>query len=111
MKCSINYREHEVGISANDFLNFVGSCGKAMFSFMSVRNSVYRGGFHVTSTHDALDLIIQDPSSLTPPTVRYPASPLQGPDPTPSSEIWQQDWRPVHTQDPPVQPVFTSNDY
>ena len=63
MKCSINYRQHEVGISANDF---VGSCGKAIYSFMSVPNSVYRGGIHVTSTHDALDLMIQHPSPCHP---------------------------------------------
>ena len=31
MKFSTTYQQHEVGISANDFFNFAGNCGKAVF--------------------------------------------------------------------------------
>ena len=44
------------------------SCGKAMFSYVSVYQSVNQsvcpqGGLHVTITHDALNLTVQPPTS------------------------------------------------
>ena len=42
------------------------SFGKEMLSVVSVCIYIYPGGPHVTITHDALDITLQGPSSLTP---------------------------------------------
>ena len=80
MKFSTTYQQQEVGISANDFFNFAGNCGKAVFQVGSV---CLQRAFHVTFTHDAFDLIIQDPSPPCHTLCGALLPPVQGPGPTP----------------------------
>ena len=51
--------------SATKFNAHQQSCRKVMFSVMSVCPSVHRGS-HVTITHNALDLTVQDPPNPGP---------------------------------------------
>ena len=60
------------------------SCGKVMFSLMSVCLSVHRRqGLHVTITHDVLDIIVQP----SPHPLGIRPWPLK-PQPPPASDIW-----------------------